>query len=63
MMEIEALTMVYAFHKYHHYFFNNKFVFYINHMALTYLVNKPQLFNKITRWLLLFLEYDFTIIV
>jgi hypothetical protein len=31
-------------------------------MALMYLVNKPQVFNKITRWLLLFLEYDFKII-
>jgi hypothetical protein len=31
-------------------------------MALTYLVNKPQLFGKIARWLLLFLEYDFIII-
>jgi hypothetical protein len=28
-------------------------------MALLYLVNKPQVFSKITRWLLLFLEYDF----
>jgi hypothetical protein len=28
-------------------------------MALMYLVNKPQVFGKINRWLLLFLEYDF----
>jgi hypothetical protein len=31
-------------------------------MTLMYLVNKPQVYNKITRWLLLFLEYDFKII-
>jgi hypothetical protein len=31
-------------------------------MALVYLVNKPQVSRKITRWLLLFLEYDFTIV-
>jgi hypothetical protein len=30
-------------------------------MALVYLVNKPQVLGRITRWLLLFLEYDFTI--
>jgi hypothetical protein len=34
----------------------------MDHMALTYLVNKPQLFDKIARWLLLFLEYDFIVI-
>jgi hypothetical protein len=31
-------------------------------MALMYLVNKPQVFGKINRWLLLFLEYDFKIV-
>ncbi len=40
----------------------NKFVIYVDHMALVYLVNKPHVSRKITRWLLLFLEYDFTIV-
>jgi hypothetical protein len=31
-------------------------------MALVYLVNKPQVSRKITRWLLLFFKYDFTIV-
>jgi hypothetical protein len=31
-------------------------------MALVYLVNKPQVFGKIVRWLLLFLENDFKIV-
>jgi hypothetical protein len=31
-------------------------------MALVYLVNKPQVSSRITRWLLLFLEYDFKIV-
>jgi hypothetical protein len=31
-------------------------------MALAYLVNKPQVFGRITEWLLLFLEYEFIII-
>jgi hypothetical protein len=31
-------------------------------MALVYLVNKPHVSGKITRWLLLFLEYDFIVV-
>jgi hypothetical protein len=31
-------------------------------MALVYLVNKPQVSRRVVRWLLLFLEYDFTIV-
>jgi hypothetical protein len=31
-------------------------------MALVYLVNKPQISERIARWLLLFLEYDFIIL-
>jgi hypothetical protein len=31
-------------------------------MALVYLVNKRQISWRIVRWLLLFLEYDFTIV-
>ncbi len=54
----KALTMVYALHKFRHYVLGNKFVFYINHMALLYPVKRFQLSGQIARWLLLFLEYD-----
>ncbi len=37
----KALTMVYALHKFRHYLLSNKFTFYVDHMALMYLVNKP----------------------
>jgi hypothetical protein len=40
----------------------NRFIFYVDHMALVYMVNKPQIFGKITKQLLLFLEYDFKIV-
>jgi hypothetical protein len=40
----------------------NKFVFYVDHMALVYLVNKPHVSRRIKKWLLLFLEYEFTIV-
>jgi hypothetical protein len=42
----EALTMVYAFHKFHHYLLGNKFIFYVDHMALLYLVQKPKILGK-----------------
>ncbi len=54
--------MVFALHKFKHYLLGNKFVFYLDHMAFIYLVNKPQVLGKIAWWLLLFLEYDFTIV-
>ncbi len=31
-------------------------------MAIIYLVNKPQEFGRIARWLLLFLEYEFIVV-
>jgi hypothetical protein len=61
-IETYALVMVVALHKFEHYLLGNKFVFYVNLMALVYLVNKPHVSKRITRWLLLFLEYDFTIV-
>jgi hypothetical protein len=40
--EREVLTMIFALPKFRHYLLGNKFVFYVDHMALVYLVNKPQ---------------------
>ncbi len=54
--------MVYVLHKFKHFSLGNQFVFYIDHMALVYLVNKPQVLGRITRWLLLFLEYEFILV-
>jgi hypothetical protein len=51
--------MVYALHKFKHFLLGNIFVFYVDHMALVYLGNKPQVSRRITRWLL-FLKYEFT---
>jgi hypothetical protein len=33
-IERETLVMVYALHKFKHYFLTNQFVFYVDHMAL-----------------------------
>jgi hypothetical protein len=54
--------MVFALHKFRHYLLGKKFVFYVDHMALIYLINKPHVSGKIIKWLLLFLEYDFTVV-
>jgi hypothetical protein len=54
--------MVFALHKFRDYLLGNKFVFYVDHMALVYLVNKQQVLGKIVRWLLLFLKYDLIVV-
>jgi hypothetical protein len=54
--------MVFVLHKFRHYLLGNKIFFYVDHMALVYLVNKPHVLGRITRWLLLFLDSDFTIV-
>jgi hypothetical protein len=56
--EREALPMFHAWHKFKHYLLGNMFTFFVDHMALVYLVNKPQVFGKLTKWFLLFLEYE-----
>ena len=60
--EKEALAMVYAVNKFRHYLLGNKFVFYVDHIALQYLINKPQVSGRLAHWLLLFLEFDLTVV-
>ena len=45
----EALAMVYAVNKFRHYLLGNKFIFYVDHLALQYLVNKPQVSGRLAR--------------
>jgi hypothetical protein len=54
--------MVFPLHKFKHYLLGNKIVFYVGHMALVYLVNKPQVSGCIIKWLFLILEYGFIIV-
>jgi hypothetical protein len=58
----KALAMVFSLHKFKHYLLGNKFIFYVDHMTLVYLVNKPQVLGRIARWLLLFFEYDLKVV-
>ena len=62
-IEQEGLGMIYAVKQYRHYLLSNKFVFFTNHQALLYLVNKPCNTGRIVRWFLILLEFDFTVVV
>ena len=55
--------MVYALQNFSHYLLGGHFKMFTDHSALQYLVNKPVLGGKICRWLLLFLEFEFEIVV
>ena len=61
--EREGLAMVYALQKFRHYLLGSHFKMFTAHSALKYLVNKPVLGGKICRWLILFQEYEFEVIV
>ena len=62
-IEREGLLIVYALQKTRHFLLGVHFKIFIDHSTLKYLVNKPVLGGKVYRWLLLFQEYDFEIIV
>ena len=55
--------MVSALQKYRQYLLANPFVFYTDHQALKYLVNKPLHHGRICCWILLFQEFEFEVIV
>ncbi|MCO5551829.1 hypothetical protein L7F22_005332 [Adiantum nelumboides] len=61
--EREGLGMIYAVKKFRHYLLSNKFVLFVDHQALLYLVNKPCSTGRIVRWFIILLEFDFTMIV
>jgi hypothetical protein len=63
IIEREGLAMVYALYKFHHYLLGGHFKMFTNHSALKYLVNNPLLGEGICRWIFLFQEYDFEIVV
>jgi len=61
--EREGLEMVYALQKFRHYLLGSHFKMYTYYYALKYLVNTPVLGGRICRWLVLFQEYDFEVVV
>jgi hypothetical protein len=61
--EGEGLTMVYALEKYKHYLLGKHFKMFTYHSSLRYLVNNPVLGGRICRWLLLFRDFEFEVVV
>jgi hypothetical protein len=62
-VERESLSMIFALQKFRYYLLANTFTFFTDHQALKYLVNKPVHQGNIFRWLLLFKEFEFDIII
>ena len=54
--EREGLAMVDVLQKYRHYLLGGHFKMYTDHSALKYLFNKPVLWGRICKWLLLLKE-------
>lgn len=61
--ELEALGMIFAVQKFMHYLLDYSFIFYVDHDALKYLINKPDLSGRLARWVLLLQEFNFIIVV
>ena len=59
----EALGIIFAVQKFQHYLLDYPFTFYVDHDALKYLINKPDLSGRLARWVLLLLEFNFTVVV
>ena len=57
------MGLVFSLQKFRHYLLANPFTFYTDHQALKYLVNKPLHHGRICRWLLLFQEFEFDVVV
>ena len=53
--------MIFSVQKFRHYLLRYKFTSHINHDALKYMINKPQLSGRVARWVLLLQEFDFTV--
>ena len=61
--EREALGMIFVVQKFRHYLLGYPFTFYVDHDALKYLINKPDLSGRLARWVLLLQEFNFTVVV
>ena len=59
--ERECLAMVFSVKKFRHYLVCNLVVFFVDHMAIKYVVNKPELNGRLARWVLLLKEFDYTV--
>lgn len=62
-IEKEALSIVFVVQNFKYYLLEYSLIFYVDHNALKYLINKPDLSERLARWILLFQEFNFIIVV
>jgi hypothetical protein len=53
--------MIFSVKKYRHYLLLNPVVFFVDHMAIQYLVNKPELNRRLARWVLLLTKFNYIV--
>lgn len=56
----EYLAMVFNVKNFQHYFLFNAVVLFVDHLALQYMVYKPNLSGPVVRWILLLEDLDYT---
>ncbi|KAL3686421.1 hypothetical protein R1sor_008995 [Riccia sorocarpa] len=59
--ELECIGMILSVQKFRHYLLGTTFVFFVDHQALRYIVNRPSRSEKLARWMLLLQEFNFTV--
>jgi hypothetical protein len=59
--ERKCLSMVFSVKKFRHYLMCNLVVFFVDHMAIKYLVNKAELSGRLARWVLLLEKFDYLV--
>ncbi|KAL3692331.1 hypothetical protein R1sor_005982 [Riccia sorocarpa] len=59
--ERECLGMIFAVSKFRHYLLGKRFVFHVDHEALKYIVARPIRSGKLARWMLVLMEFTFTV--
>jgi hypothetical protein len=61
--EREGISMIYELQNFRHYLLGSHFKLFTDHSTLKYLVNKPVHEGRICRWILLFQDFLFEVIV
>jgi len=61
MIEQECLAMVFSVKKFRHYLLLNPMKFFVDHIAIRYLINKPDLSGRLARWVLLLKEFNYEV--
>ena len=62
IIEKEFLAIIYAINKFRYYITGYSTFVHTDHLDIIYLVNKPIINARVTRWLLLLQEFDITIV-